>query len=277
MNNKVGILYIVGTPIGNLEDITLRGLKTLKSVDLIACEDTRHTQKLLNHFSISTKSESYHKFNEKSKCSRFINLLESGKDVALVSDSGMPGISDPGNILIKEVIKNNVSVIPVPGPSACITALVASGFDIDSFIYEGFLPQKKMAKKKKLMEFEHEVRPVVFYESPKRILETLKAVEEVLGDREVVIAREITKFYEEYIRGKASDVLKKLGASEVKGEIVLIIQGGIIEDEAPIDIEKEVTQTMKKLNITKKEAITFVAARYNIMKKDVYKKTIKNS
>lgn len=269
-----GMLYVVGTPIGNLEDITLRALRILKSVHLIACEDTRHTQKLLNHFEILTKTESYHKFSEKSKCARFIELLQGGKDVALVSDSGMPGISDPGTILIQEAIKNNIKVVPVPGPSAAITALVVSGFDTTHFFFEGFLPQKEMAKKKRLSDLTAERSPVILYESPKRVIETIKCIRDVMGDRAIVVARELTKFYEEVVRGRADEILLKIKDSEIKGEVVIVVEGFSGEEEKPVDIEQKVKETMKQFNLSKKEAIIFVAKRYNLKKREVYKKTI---
>jgi len=269
-----GILYVVGTPIGNLEDITLRALRILKSVHLIACEDTRHTQKLLNHFEIRTRTESYHKFSEKSKCGYFIDLLRAGKDVALVSDSGMPGVSDPGTVLIREAINNNITVVPVPGPSAAITALVVSGFDTAHFFFEGFLPQKTMAKKKRLADLAAELSPVVMYESPKRLKETLEDIREAMGDRAVAVARELTKYYEEVLRGPASDVLLKIRDSEIKGEVVIVVEGSVAEEEQPVDIEAKIAEAMQQLNLSKKEAIIFVAKRYNLKKRDVYQKTI---
>ncbi|MFC2149126.1 16S rRNA (cytidine(1402)-2'-O)-methyltransferase [Candidatus Auribacterota bacterium] len=271
---KSGILYIVGTPIGNLEDITLRALRILKSVDLIACEDTRHTQKLLNHYNIPTPSESYHKFSEKSKCDHFIHILKNGRDIALVSDSGMPGISDPGAVLIKEAIRSSIAVVPIPGPSAFLTALAVSGFDLERFIYEGFLPHKKMAKKKKLLNVKDDPGTIVFYESPQRIVETLECIDEVLGNIEIVIARELTKFYEEVMRGKVRDVLSGVQKTDIKGEIALVIKVEPSKGPEKVDIEKEIKEAMKKLNLTKKEAIIFVAKRYNLKKKDVYNKTI---
>jgi 16S rRNA (cytidine1402-2'-O)-methyltransferase len=269
-----GMLYVVGTPIGNLEDITLRALRILKSVALIACEDTRHTQKLLNHYEISTKTESYHKFSEKSKCGHFIELLQGGRDIALVSDSGMPGISDPGTILIQEAIRSNIRIVPVPGPSAAITALVVSGFDTTHFFFEGFLPQKTMAKKKRLSELASERSPIILYESPKRAPETVKCIQEVMGARSIVIARELTKFYEEVLRGAAPEVLLKIEDTDIKGEVVVIVEGCAAGEEKPADIEGEIKETMQKLNLSKKEAIVFVAKRYNLQKKEVYRKTI---
>lgn len=269
-----GILYVVGTPIGNLEDITLRALRVLKSVHLIACEDTRHTQKLLTHYEILTKTESYHKFSEKSKCARLIGLLHDGKDIALVSDSGMPGISDPGTVLIQEAIKNDITVVPIPGPSAAITALVVSGFDTTHFVFEGFLPQKTMAKKKRLSDLAAERSPVILYESPKRVIETIECIREVMGERSIVVARELTKFYEEVLRGQTAEILSKIKVTEIKGEVVIVVEGFFGEEEKPVDIERKVKETMKQFNLSKKEAIVFVAKRYNLKKREVYQKTI---
>jgi len=271
-----GILYVVGTPIGNLEDMTLRAIRILKSAYIIACEDTRHTQKLLNHYEIRAKTESYHKFSEKSKSGKFIALLKDGKDVALVSDSGTPGISDPGTVLIKEAILHGITVVPVPGPSAAISALVVSGFDTDRFFFEGFLPQKSMAKKKRLADLASERAPIILYESPNRTVDTVVCIHEAMGERRIVVARELTKYYEEVIRGKAGDVLAKIREAEIQGEVVIVVEGAPESEgeEKPVNIEEKVTEAMRKFNLTKKEAIVFVAKRYNVQKREVYKKSI---
>lgn len=274
MSGPCGTLYVVGTPIGNLEDITLRALRILRSVGIIACEDTRHTKKLLDHYGILAPAESYHKFSERSKCGHFIDILNSGKDVALVSDSGMPGISDPGAILINESILNGITVVPVPGPSAFVAALVISGVEADRFLFEGFLPSKEMARNKRLADLQDAGVPIIFYESPKRVRETLASILKIMGDRKVSVARELTKIYEESLRGNASEVLERLNKSEVRGEIVIVVEGKAGEEAAVTDVQAEVKSAMEKLGLSKKEAIIFVAKRHNIGKKEVYRQSI---
>src|SRR5580692_1927973 len=218
-------LYLVGTPIGNLEDITLRALRVLKEADVIACEDTRQTQKLLNHFSITTRTTSYHEHNELTKSEELVKMMEAGASVALVTDAGMPGISDPGYRLIRLAIQNQIPVVPTPGASAFLSALVASGLPTDSFRFSGFLPAKRGERRAALEAIRSSPRTQVFYEAPHRIVEALSDVCEVLGDtRHVVVAREVTKLHEEFLRGRAAEVLENLKAREVvKGEITLLI------------------------------------------------------
>lgn len=228
-------LYIVPTPIGNLEDITLRALRILREVQLIAAEDTRTTHKLLDHYQITTPLTSYHEHNKLTKLDRIMQALTVG-DVALVSDAGTPGISDPGYELIREAIAQGVMVVPLPGPSAVIPALVASGLPTDSYTYLGFLPRKPKALREALAAVKAEPRTLVVYESPNRLTDTLTAIIEVLGDRPVAVARELTKIYEEVRRGPASTVRDHYLAHEPRGEICLVI-GGHTEssDEAPWD------------------------------------------
>jgi 16S rRNA (cytidine1402-2'-O)-methyltransferase len=226
-NKTEGILYICGTPIGNLEDITLRVLKILKEVKLIAAEDTRHTKKLLNHYQINTKVTSYYEYNKFKKAPYLVEILKNGQDIALVSDAGMPGISDPGYVLVNLALKNNIKIIPVPGASALITALVVSGLPTDKFVFEGFLPRKIKERKRYFKSIENEDRTIIFYETPQRLKRALKDMLETWGDRKIVIARELTKMYEEIIRGKLSQVLTEISTKEIKGEITLIVQGGI--------------------------------------------------
>ena len=225
-NKDGGILYICGTPIGNLEDITLRALKILKKVKLIAAEDTRHTKKLLNHYQINTKITSYYEYNKFKKAPYLVGILKNGQDIALVSDAGMPGISDPGYVLINLALKNDIQIIPIPGVSALITALVVSGLPTDKFVFEGFLPRKIKERKKYFKSIENEERTIVFYETPHRLKKALKDMLEILGGREIVIARELTKKYEEIIRGNLNQVLSEINTKEIKGEITLIVQGG---------------------------------------------------
>ena len=217
-------LYIVPTPIGNLEDITLRALRILREARLIAAEDTRTTRKLLDHYQISTPLTSYHEHNKLTKLDAILDALASG-DVALVSDAGTPGISDPGFELIREAIARQITVVPLPGPSAVVTALVASGLPTDSYLYLGFLPRKASALREALADVAHERRTLVAYESPHRLTETLEAILESLGDRPIAVARELTKFYEEIQRGPVSAVLAHYREHEPRGEITLVIGG----------------------------------------------------
>jgi len=224
-----GTLYIVSTPIGNLEDTTLRALRILKEVDLIAAEDTRHTGLLLKHFGIQTPLTSYFQGNELKKKEFILSKLSRGDRVALVSDAGTPGISDPGFRLIRTAIDNQISVIPIPGPSAVIAALSVSGLPTDAFLFRGFLPHKSKKKRDLLNELKEARETLVFYESPHRILETLKDILEILGDREMVLTRELTKIYEEILRGKVGEIQTQIGERQLKGEITLVVSGRLRE------------------------------------------------
>src|SRR5215472_9772324 len=217
-------LYLVATPIGNLDDITLRALRVLHGVDLIACEDTRQTQKLLNHYGITTRTVSYHEHNEMTKAAELVVDLEGGAKIALVTDAGMPGISDPGFRLISLAIRHHVPVVPIPGASAFLAALVASGLPTDSFRFSGFLPSKRGERRTLLESVRTSPRTQAFYEAPHRLLETLEDVVEILGpDRHIVIAREVTKIHEEFLRGRATEIIATLlSRGEVKGEITLL-------------------------------------------------------
>jgi len=218
-----GTLFIIATPIGNLKDITLRALETLKQVDLIACEDTRHTQKLLTHYQIQKPLTSLFEHNERLKVPSLIHQLQEGKTIGLVSDAGTPGISDPGFVLIREAIRNEILVIPIPGPSAVITALTVSGMPTDRFCFEGFLPQKSAAMRRKLEQLKDEPRTMVFYESPHRVLKTLKAMLEIWGDIPIICARELTKLHEEILRKPLSEQIQHFTQSPPRGEFVLVI------------------------------------------------------
>ncbi len=220
-----GTLYIVSTPIGNREDITLRALRTLKEVDLIAAEDTRHTGLLLKHFGIQTPLTSYFQGNELKKKDFILSKLVQGKRVALVSDAGTPGVSDPGFRLIQLAIENQIPVVPIPGPSAVIAALSVSGLPTDAFLFRGFLPHKSKKKRDWLRQLEGARETLIFYESPHRLSETLNDILEILGDREMVLTRELTKVYEEIIRGKVSEIKNQIGERQLKGEITLVISG----------------------------------------------------
>ena len=219
------MLYIVSTPIGNLKDITLRALEVLKSVDLIAAEDTRHTKKLLAHYNIHTPLTSYFEHNKFVKGPYLVEQLKQGKDIALVTDSGTPGISDPGYRLIQFAIQNNVALTAIPGPSAVINALVLSGLPSDRFIFEGYLPVKSGARKKRIKEISGEKRTVIFYESPHRLIKSLQDIQEILGEREIVLLRELTKKFEQIIRASAASILAHFQKHKPRGEFVIAIKG----------------------------------------------------
>lgn len=229
-----GKLFLVATPIGNLDDITLRALRVLKEVDLIAAEDTRHTLGLLNHFEISKPLISYYRETEKKKSPILIEKLIEGKNIAIVSDAGTPGISDPGEEIIKQAILNNIEIIPIPGCVAFVNALICSGFDTKEFEFIGFLSSNNKEKKDKLEEIKFDTRTIIFYEAPHKMKSTLETMLEILGDREIVLARELTKIHEEFIRGKISTILEQI--VEFKGEFVIILKGN---DKSKNDIELE--------------------------------------
>ncbi len=222
---KVGKLFIVATPIGNLEDITIRALKTLRKVSFIACEDTRHTIKLLNKYKIKKKLISYYQPKEEKKIPYILSLLEKGLDGALVSDAGTPGISDPGYKLIVRALEKNIKVIPIPGPTALTTALSASGLPTDRFLFIGFPPKKKLALKKLLVSLKDEKGTLIFYQSAKRVISFLEMVNQIFGEREIVIARELTKIHEEFIRGRGKELILQLKKRVIKGELVILIKG----------------------------------------------------
>lgn len=275
-NSATGSLYVVPTPIGNLEDITIRGLNTLKEVDLIAAEDTRHTRKLLNHFEIKTPLTSYHEHSEKSKLEQIINELIAGKRIALVSDAGMPGISDPGEFLIREAISKNINVIVLPGANAALTALVGSGLSTESFYFYGFLPRKSKDRNNAWEIIESLQATVILYESPYRIKQTLQDIKKQLGNRKVVLARELTKKFEEYIRGTVDELLTWLDEGIVKGEFCIIIEGNLnpetIEstDWKDLTVIEHVNHYINEDDLTSKQAVKKVAEERGLRKRDVY-------
>jgi 16S rRNA (cytidine1402-2'-O)-methyltransferase len=276
-------LYLVGTPIGNLEDITLRALRVLKEVDVIACEDTRQTQKLLNHYAIQTRTTSYHEHNEMTRSAELVKQIQEGANVALVTDAGMPGISDPGYRLITLAIRHRIPVVPVPGASAFLAALVASGLPADSFRFSGFLPAKRGERCAALEAIKNSPRTQVFYEAPHRILETLTDVVEILGEtRAVVIAREVTKLHEEFLRGRVGDVLRTLKAREaIKGEITLLIgkheEGHVATATAGRpSVRQRVDQIMLEEKIDEKAALKRVAKERGVSKSEVYREMQKS-
>src|SRR6266851_2739456 len=231
-----GTLYVVATPIGNLADITHRAIQILNDVDLIACEDTRHTRKLLQHYGITTRTVSYHEHNEQQRAGELIELLKEGKDVGVVSDAGTPGISDPGFRLVRLAIEQSVPVVAAPGPSALITALVASGLLTDEFFFGGFLPARSGARRTRLSELRSIPATLIFYEAPHRIAATLKDAHEILGEREAVVARELTKMHEELARGRLRELADRFSSAEsARGEMVLIIDRTEIKSEAETD------------------------------------------
>ena len=282
--NKIGgpSLYLVATPIGNLEDITLRALRVLKEVDLIACEDTRQTLKLLSHYGIHTRTVSYHEHNEMTKAAELVVDLEGGAKIALVTDAGMPGISDPGFRLIALAIRHHVPVVPIPGASAFLAALVASGLPTDSFRFSGFLPAKSGQRRKLLESIKDSPRTQVFYEAPHRLLETLSDVCEVLGEaRHVVVAREVTKIHEEFLRGRAREILEQLKArGDVKGEITLLIakaeEGAVPSASETVSIAQRVREIMTEEKVDEKAALKKVAKERGIGKSEAYREWLQS-
>jgi len=270
---STGVLYIVATPIGNLEDITLRAIRVLKEVDAIAAEDTRHTQKLLNKFDIHTPLTSYHDHNKEEKAPVLVSRLLEGKNVALVSDAGTPGISDPGYFLINLAIDQTIPVVPIPGATAAIAALSVSGLPTDRFVFEGFLPSKHTARLKRLEELTNEERTLIFYEAPHRILQTLDDMQSVLGDkRKAVITRELTKVHEQVIRGTLSEVKQQLEAGSMKGEFTIILQTSSADiGHDSISPEEYLRNLMIHRGFSKKEAVAITAHDLGMHKKDVYK------
>jgi len=266
-----GRLFLCGTPIGNLKDITLRVLETLQAVDLIACEDTRQTLKLLNHFSIEKPVTSYFEHNKKYKGEKILEALLEGKDVALVSDAGMPGISDPGQDLVQECIVNGIEVNALPGPVAAITGLVLSGLSTERFSFEGFIPRTKKEKKDFFQQLVKEERTLIFYEAPHRLLETLEIMEEVLGDRQMAACRELTKKFEEVARGSINDIYKHFTNKGIKGEFTLIVSGAEhIKEEKGMEWALEKVKELQSQGMTAKEAVKQAAKEADISKREIY-------
>jgi 16S rRNA (cytidine1402-2'-O)-methyltransferase len=270
-------LYLVATPIGNLEDITLRALRVLKQADLIACEDTRQTQKLLNHYGIATRTSSYHEHNEMTRAAELLVDLEQGARIALVTDAGMPGISDPGFRLISLAIRHHIPVVPIPGASAFLSALVASGLPTDSFRFSGFMPAKAGQRRQVLEGIRDVPRTQVFYEAPHRVKEAMEDIVEILGgQRHVVIAREVTKIHEEFLRGQAEQVLETLKArGDIKGEITLLIgKMEATEQKAlpsRVSVRERVEQIIAEENVDEKAALKRVAKEMGMSKSEAYR------
>jgi len=269
---KKGTLYVVATPIGNLEDITYRAVRILKEADLIACEDTRHTAKLLQHCGIDKPTVSYHEHNEAARAEELVAKLTAGLNVAQVSDAGMPGISDPGYRVIKLAIERGVPVVPIPGASAVVTALAASGLPTDSFQFLGFLPAKSGQRRTMLEALRNAAQTTVVYEAPHRIAETIKDIVELLGaERPVVLARELTKMHEEFIRGSAAEVLQRV-QHELKGEMTLLIGKGAGEARAAAkDIGRRLAEIMQEQKLDENAALKVVAKEQGISKSEAYR------
>ena len=272
-----GKLYICPTPIGNLEDMTYRTIRILNEVDLIAAEDTRHSIKLLNHFEISKPLTSYHEHNKDSKGGYLINKLLEGENIALISDAGMPGISDPGEDIIKQAIEHNIDIEVLPGATASITALVGSGLETAKFAFEGFLDRDKKVRRNQLEELKEERRTIIFYESPHRLKDTLKDMLKVLGNRRIAVNREITKKYQEIIREDIETVINIFNEKEVKGEFVLIVEG--FKGEKTVqnsyeDLTEREYITLMENGMDKKDAIKTVCKDRKLKKDVVYKQVL---
>jgi 16S rRNA (cytidine1402-2'-O)-methyltransferase len=270
----MGALYIVSTPIGNLEDITLRALRVLKEVDFIAAEDTRHSLKLLSHYGISKPLISYWREREKIKSVEILEKLHSGQSVALISDAGTPGISDPGAVLIKKAIEEKIQVISIPGPSALIAALSLSGLPTNEFTFLGFLPSKKIRRQKVLKDLSLEPRTLIFYEAPHRVLETLEDMEKIFAERKAALAKEITKIHETVLRGSISEILNKLEKTTIAGEYIIVLEGKTAENRLITrDVLLEISSLMKK-GVSRKEAVKKIAEAYGLSKKELYDKSL---
>jgi 16S rRNA (cytidine1402-2'-O)-methyltransferase len=274
-----GSLYLVATPIGNLEDITLRALRVLKEVDQIACEDTRHTLKLLNHFEIHKPLVSYHEHNELTRAPELVLAMERGSSVALVSDAGMPLVSDPGHRLVTLAIRHHITVIPVPGPAAVLTALSASGLPNDEFLFLGFLPARAGERQRALERLRIEDRTLVIYEAPHRIADTIADAAAILGDRPACLAREVTKVHEEFRRGRLTELFQSLEEQPAKGEITLVIgppeksAPGVHTDTAQ-SLAARVDELMHQAKLDRKEALKLAAKERGITKRDAYRQLL---
>ena len=266
-----GKLYLVATPIGNLEDITLRALRILKEVDYIAAEDTRNTLKLLNHFEIKKPLISNHRHNEEDRENGLIEKLKEGKSIAVVSDAGTPGISDPGEVIARRAIEENIDVIPIPGACAAINALIASGLDTKEFVFLGFLPLNKKLRKEKLEEIKNENKTLIIYEAPHKIKDTLNDLKDVVGVRKIVLAREITKIHEEFIRGNIDEIIEK--SENLKGEMILLIEGSHEANNENIlnnlSLEEHYN-VYEKQGLDKKEIIKKIAKDRGVNKNEIY-------
>jgi len=276
-----GCLYIVGTPIGNLEDITLRALRILREVDLIACEDTRHTQKLLNHYSIAKTLVSYHEHNEMTRSPELLIQLEQGAKIALVSDAGMPLVSDPGYRLVTLCVRHKIPVVPVPGPSAMLAALAAAGLPNEEFLFVGFLPQRRGERRRMLEHLRIEERTMIFYEAPHRVAECIADAQDILGDRPACIAREVTKLHEEFLRGKLSQLAESLAERPARGEITLVVgppEPSAITGQADSQqsLSDRVDELIRQAKLDRKEALKLAAKERGLTRRAAYEQLVES-
>ena len=271
-----GVLYVVSTPIGNLEDITLRALRVLKEVDLIAAEDTRRTRQLLTHYGIHKPLISYHEHNRRMREKTLLNDLREGRSIALVTDAGTPGISDPGEELVRGAVQEGIPLVSIPGPVALVAALSISGLPTESFLFYGFLPSKAVARRKWLASLKDRPETLVFYESPRRLGSLLEDAVQILGDRRAVVAREMTKVYEEVYRGTISEVLEQLGKEEVKGEVTVILEG--CTSPPPVEAST-ITEALKRyageMGLSMKDSVDRAAEELGISRRQVYQESLK--
>jgi 16S rRNA (cytidine1402-2'-O)-methyltransferase len=266
-----GVLYVVATPIGNLEDMTLRALRVLKEADLIAAEDTRHTRRLLNHYGIRTPLTSYHEHNETEKARSLVKRLCAGNTVALVSDAGTPAISDPGYDLVRVAVEAGVPVVPVPGPSALTAVLSAGGLPTDRFVFEGFLPARKGERRERLTSLREEGRTLVFYEAPHRLKEALADLAEIFGPRDIVLARELTKVHEEFMRGPIDEVISRLAHQEPRGEVVVVVRGFSGRSAPSAEQLRAEARTLQRNGLRTKEIAEVLGEKYGYSKKEIYR------
>jgi 16S rRNA (cytidine1402-2'-O)-methyltransferase len=273
--NGSGCLNVVGTPIGNLEDITLRALRILKEVHLIAAENTNHTKALCNHYGIRTKLTSYNQHNCVSKGRELIRILKSGTDVALVTSAGTPGISDPGSLLVTQALEEGLSVTPIPGPSAVISALSVCGLKVDRFVFLGFLPDRPGKRKRLLLDMVHESRTMVFYESPRRVSSLLKELLDALGDRKVAVIRELTKVYEEIKKGVISTVLEEMNEENLKGEFTIILEGEERKENLQAsDLDERIEELLKTKKSGAKDIATALSEELGVSYRLIYKRCL---
>ena len=276
-----GCLYIVGTPIGNLEDITLRALRILKEVDVIACEDTRHTQKLLTHYNIAKTLVSYHEHNEMTRSPELLIQLEQGAKIALVSDAGMPLVSDPGYRLVTLCVRHKIPVVPIPGPSAMLAALAAAGLPNEEFLFVGFLPQRTGERRRMLEHLRIEERTMIFYEDPHRVAESVADAQEILGDRPACIAREVTKLHEEFLRGKLSQLAESLAAQPARGEITLVVgppepSAFTSQADSSQSLSDRVEELIRQAKLDRKEALKLAAKERGLTRRAAYEQLVES-